>query len=73
MISSITSSALSRPSRMCSRSWALVEPELGAAGDDVDLMIDVALQDLDEVERARHAVDERDLLIENDDCSWVNL
>src|SRR4029450_9632058 len=37
----------------------LVEPELAATADDVDLVVDVGLQYLDEVERARHAVDQR--------------
>ena len=40
-------------------SAGLVEPELRTAGDDVDLVAQVALQRGDEVERARHAVDER--------------
>ncbi len=58
MTSSITLSALIRPSRMCCAAWAFCEPELRAAGDDLDLVGDVALQRLHEVERARDAVDE---------------
>ena len=38
----------------------LVEAELRSAGDHVDLVVDVAVQRLHEVERARHPVDERD-------------
>ena len=37
----------------------LLEPELGPAADDLDLVVDVGLQRLHEVERARDAVDER--------------
>ncbi len=60
MISSITLSALIRPSRMWAAFLGPLEAELGAARDDVDLMVDVAVQRLGEVERARHAVDEGD-------------
>ena len=38
----------------------LVEPELGAPGDDLDLVADVAGERRGEVERARHTVDEGD-------------
>ena len=58
MISSMTSRALSRPSTMWARSCGLREPELRAAADDLDLVVDVGLQRLHEVERAGHAVDQ---------------
>ena len=60
MTSSMTSTALSRPSTMWARSCAFCEAELGPAPDDVDLVVDVGLQRLHEVERAGDAVDERD-------------
>ena len=60
MIASITSSALMRPSRMCSRSRALRRRNSVRRVIDVDLVADVAVQRLDEVQRARHAVDEGD-------------
>ena len=56
----MTSRALRRPSSRCARFCGLVEAELGAPGDDLDLVADVALQRVGEVERARHAVDEGD-------------
>ena len=43
---------------MWARSLRLLEAELGAAADDLDLVVDVGLQRLHEVERAGHAVDE---------------
>ena len=58
MTSSMTSTALSRPSTMWARSWAFFEAELGPAADDLDLVLDVGLQRLHEVERAGDAVDE---------------
>ena len=58
MTSSMTSTALSRPSTMWARSLRLVEPVLGAPADDLDLVVDVGLQRLHQVERAGDAVDE---------------
>ena len=40
----------------------LVQPVLAAPGDDLDLVADVHLERLAQVEDARHAVDERDLV-----------
>ena len=37
----------------------LLQPELGPAADDLDLVVDVGLQRLHQVERAGDAVDER--------------
>ena len=59
MTSSMTLMALSRPSTRWAPPAGLVEPELAATADDVDLMVDVGLQHLDEVERAGDAVDQR--------------
>ena len=39
----------------------------------VDLVLHVPDEGLAEAQRARHAVDQGDHVIENDDCSWVSL
>ena len=60
MILSIMSRALMQAFDDVSAVLRLLEPELRTTGDDLDLMVDVGLQRGDEVERARHAVDQRD-------------
>ena len=60
MIWSMTLSALRRPSRMCSRSRALSRRNCERRVMTSTWWRDVALQRRDEVERARHAVDQRD-------------
>ena len=44
---------------MWARRCGLVQAELAAPGDDLDLVLDVGRQRLHEVERAGHAVDQR--------------
>ena len=58
MMASIMSSALIRPSTMWARSRAFLQPELGPAPDDLDLVVDVGLQGLDQVEGPGHPVDQ---------------
>ena len=51
----------------------LAQLEAGAAGDDVDLVVDVVADHLGEVQRARHAVDEREHDHAEESCSCVCL
>ncbi len=73
MTSSMTLSGLEQALEDVGAVLRLLEPELGPAPDDLDLVVDVGLQRLHEVERARMPSTRATVLTAKFVCSGVCL